>query len=710
MPLRLALLLAFASACNGTTDPDVDTDATPTPEPIDTFDTPEVPGCGTLSFETDVVPSFAVAPAWNDWADAQNQTNACTPGTESCDDCVHGGEFRTVTVLTTCSCDDISFSDSLNALSWSCTEPGGGRLELNAAGFRPGKGLGDLIDPAGPAWRPMSMHVEHDEAEADTEPAAWWTNPVEAATGTLDSPGTIYVAASDVGAPLELAADGTALVIPPDVTQTGGASTAVVRASGVDRVWVEGSIDASDDTVGVDLDGVALGVVHRASVTGSEIAGIRLVDATVGRVANVSVDGGGYGISMSGAHGTCVRGGIARDSGEAGVRVADSDDVRVALIALVGSRNWGLDVQGGTRVRARAVRVAHTENGGVRISGTNTAELSALRIGNVGGWGMEIEDDAIRPVIVDATVAGNEDGGIRVRAADAVVAQVTAVGNGGPGIEIRGDSAVLMSAASLANQDGFDLRGDATTIVDVAAVDNSGAGVSVSGGGTIHGLVAVGDNGGDDCSGNVFGGGCSNAGGSTASYTTGASGASSHTGPVAIDDPANGSDDDGTSPYNGIDDWALFENDQRGWMEAVTFSFAGDTRCINGETCRIWDWSLRPDDTVLLAVRRAHDGDDALSHTWSAGNEDDCLETPGATWSGGTCTAEFLPAAVETLDDAFGNDNGLCEDFDSCFFSRNLASYQGQGRLRVVGGWVDGAIEGVTLREFRNNGRPPAVP
>ena len=57
------------------------------------------------------------------------------------------------------------------------------------------------------------------------------------------------------------------------------------------------------------------------------------------------------------------------------------------------------------------------------------------------------------------------------------------------------------------------------------------------------------------------------------------------------------------------------------------------------------------------------------------------------------------------MDDGIGNENILCESGETCLFAPNLGSYQGHGNLLSAGAFTDGALTGITLLRYENNGR-----
>lgn len=88
-----------------------------------------------------------------------------------------------------------------------------------------------------------------------------------------------------------------------------------------------------------------------------------------------------------------------------------------------------------------------------------------------------------------------------------------------------------------------------------------------------------------------------------------------------------------------------------------------------------------------------------------AGSQSDCSSRyPGSTYSFGQCETNHLKDVIEILDDAVGNDNGLCEANETCLYNPNMGAYWGHGNLIDSGCNVSGVIQGVTLKRYAQNG------
>jgi hypothetical protein len=133
-----------------------------------------------------------------------------------------------------------------------------------------------------------------------------------------------------------------------------------------------------------------------------------------------------------------------------------------------------------------------------------------------------------------------------------------------------------------------------------------------------------------------------------------------------------------------------------------------------GEGCRIWDYSLRKEDMSIL--NKSGNGEDyndggsapALGVNSYEGGLQTCpaevLGNRNVTTKGhpfdanfqngaigyafagpssstkctsGTCYVRYLRNATEIIEDSIGDDDGLCEDNESCYYNPNIGAYQG---------------------------------
>ena len=172
-------------------------------------------------------------------------------------------------------------------------------------------------------------------------------------------------------------------------------------------------------------------------------------------------------------------------------------------------------------------------------------------------------------------------------------------------------------------------------------------------------------------------------------------------------DTTNPAGESGTEDQNEITDWLSFDTFYRGWgREGIFPSASVKNYCPRNGTCRIYDWSISEQDTVIRDILPIPQGinADTLIHIWTVANEDECHAVPGAVWNITTsvCETELLVNAVELIRDGSGNDNLLCESGEGCLYTPNLGAYQGHGDLQFMG--PGGPAGDILLYRYEING------
>ena len=208
---------------------------------------------------------------WNDYVvgDANGAIDSACDATSSAS-CLHAGERRLVTVTGLASCTDLTAIDSLFAFTWECSINNSGTAQFISTGLADGKNLSDLLDTSNfitPVFKTIQVFVQFKGgAYGETPPSTWWGNTIEnlSFTGSgpsLNSAGRIYLATLPISGKYSLDPDKVSLVMMPGVTLTGpgqGNDSIVVDTANFnpDYVWLEGTIDATGDDIGVNLTDV----------------------------------------------------------------------------------------------------------------------------------------------------------------------------------------------------------------------------------------------------------------------------------------------------------------------------------------------------------------------------------------------------------------------------------------------------------------------
>lgn len=569
-----------------------------------------------------VVSSTPDGPRWNAYVRAD--TGAPCDGTEPgpWGTCRHAGEMRDVAVLGRAACEGLTAVDDLGAFDWRC-EVRDGAAHMVTRALRAGVRLSDLVDFAAVAWRDNALHVFAAGAEIQsTEPGPWWTNPVASlGDGDLDVPGGIYLVAADATARARLLADGVALVVAPGATLRGpGDEAPVVAARDLAFLWIEGRIDAAGSGEGVRADLVRLSVLDGVKVQGAAHAGIHLLNVRACRVTDaVVVQNDTYGLLLEG-EGNLVRGLLAAGNALSGLHVIGGSDNRMAGVTAAGNGNWGVVLRASTGNVLAEVTTANHVAYGVwldRAPGTTLMDVAALDNGTAGLYLFE--------------------------SPGALLANVAATDNGFGGLILHDSSYNHLTGRVLVGGNPWNC---------------------MESGGTAPGVESV---------------TCAGTDGSDPQVTTGVSLAAAFAGKLAGDEPMNPDDVDGAAPYDAIADWTSFGPFRHWGREAETFpGVAAWGRCTDG-TCRVWDWALKPDDTLARGALAAPDGTAALTHAWDDGT-----------------VSVFLPNAVEVIGDGAGDEDLLCEAGETCRHTPDLASDPGPDAVLPLDVPGD-AVPGVTL-------------
>jgi hypothetical protein len=582
--------------------------------------------------------------------------------------CIHGGELRQVE-LPGWSCSGLRATDALEVFEWICEPAPGGALFVTH-GFREGKGLANLLTASG--FRENAVTISQGSCVVATaEPKVWWDNPVKPAPDnpstvlSLSESGTLYVVpASRASAGYNLGAEGVGLVTLAGATlrfsdagvgcdyesgelDSGVGSRKCLVAAGHEKfLWLEGSYDGT----GADL--------------------LLLRSARFARVNRLrSENHTGDNLLLVGGQAPCLT------------------DVSVA------SGYTGLRLESVTRALVRNVHASHNIAGVVAFSGSQNQLFDVVVDNNDRGLELSYAEELIALGVLAAN--NNDDGIIALGCRAMTLGMVSAINNGGVGLQtgFEGDRLRLMTSVFEANRRGLSVasaaeRPDAGNFfANVAALDNTENGIYVGSDSPrppdpvrFDGVLLVG-NVGNNCviaPGAMVGGldgACNHGPGLGTPAISVAEGWRSFLGRVLVDDAANAFDKGGLFTSGQATDWLSFENRFRAWADeptpAVPYPAAMYEGKCNSALCRIWDWRLSRQDSVL----RGRLGQFFLGVSCPASLDP---STPGAVMTDGRSPPnEFLTAARELE----GDGDGLCEANEVCVFTPNLGAYQGEALL-----------------------------
>lgn len=686
----------------------------------------------TTSSEYSVL-DFAVVPIyasngrdWNDYvdndgADYKTATGAaCDVTGTSYKDCRHAGELRMVSIPGVTSCAGLTAVDDLGWFDWSDCDTTPGYATFYAKRLKSGKGLRDLIDPAGNAWLQNRVTIS-GAYNGSSVLEAWWSNTVEAlpdnsATGSglalLSTPSTIYtLTASAETQGYAVTADKIGVVtLGTSVLSYGGDATSnfnsttgsttvapdkrgILILTGVNHAWIETKLygaaaNAAEYTLAM-LDTNFSKVTHTKTNIGEVIFrrcnSNRFIDTAYSGWGDVTLDAstGNYFEDL-GAYRKVVQ-----------ITTSPNNTFNRAMIVGSWTSLWcDASSDGSIYNQINAVNSNVSGNAGFTTSSSNLI-ISFSTTGNHPDYGY-----------VSWTGGYN------------TYLNMVSINNTSTGFMMHSNNSSIFNLVSAYNTDGVHMHGGANNIqfgANILVGSNSGSG-----------CINWGTNPGFDnnCVGTDLSLGNLNP-------ITNADPSASFLGGITADDAANASDTGATVfviPDLTTYDFLNYDTIFRTWsLYADPSNVNSSNRGVwwGGAGGRIWDWSLSSADSVLL--NRSGDGQNANGAfvngavcpseidgnatqtdmvngepSGDGSGDDDGLCEPGELCSGRT----FLTNAMEIFDDDIGDDNGLCESNEACIYAPNFGAYQGHGDYTTTSCiFQDGTVSGVTMYAYPNNGR-----
>lgn len=531
----------------------------------------------------------------------------------------------------------------------------------------------------------MPSVYDNGTAWGATPAGSWWTNPVAVnnSGGSLAVASTLYLQTQDLIGSYSLDADKVAFVIQPGVTLTGPGSTdsAAVSADTRNHLWIEGNIDADNGSFGVKLTAVDYAMLRHLAVQNANVLG------------------------------------AGNETG--GIYLIDCDHNALYDIRAANNIN-GLNLIYGDNNKLAGVSASNNEGEGVYSTHSRNNSMAGVTASNNGGDGLILQFSD-NNTVTGVTANNNYNGVDIFNDSHFNTLSSVAVANNSGGISVsRSTENVFSDLATADNTVGIGIYGDDTNGTD-------------SSNNTFTGWFEVGSNSSSDCEvyPNQTNPGlddttCANNGSSDAIPIIDITLADSFVGKAGSD--AQNADGPAASyPVNpGLFDWTHFENGYRGWgITGSTFPNLDQAGQWTSGSGSIWDWSVSAADTgannsgcasppcpALLGVLALPTGDDTLTQPWFgmplSSDDAGCVAmVAGSVWNAtdSVCETTYLQHAIEIPADGSGNDNLLCESGETCLYTPNIGSYQGHGDLVDAGMFTDGAVTGVTLMKYANNGR-----
>ncbi len=612
--------------------------------------------------------------SWNVWVTADGSACAAADAVAQ-NACIHLGERR-LFVVPGRYCTGLSASDALGVFDWACTEVGG-NADIVSLGFKPGKGLADLLNTSTLTWRSNSVTVLDGSSNIIASSAfeTWWDNPITGLGSAAPVPNAVHVWATMTPTDLVISYPNVTILGPgPAFPATGDPSTSsaaiVVYAP---FTWIENvTVRPGGSKAGIELNNTAFPVVRNSWVAGAAY-GFLLTNTNNGRLENVAATSSTYdGVYAYGSDFNALTYVSSVDNAANGLLLDDSSGNVLRHIRAAGNRIHGIYLSGSYNVVAGAV-AASNANTGIDVVGNASRGnvLSVITTGNNGSAGLWMGGGGAGPV------------GTRVLNLAAI--------NDGIGLGSGTDGTYLADVAT----SSLYIEASNNTFARVLEIAD---GLCVFSGAPVSpGLTPS----------------CANAGPSSAAITLGGVDfAAAIGGKVVFDDPRNPSDNLGYANYSPDLDWIDFTTPLRAWGTDGGPFPSSDNRgaCATTGNCRIWDWRVLAGDSgiggtspALRGVVAFPDYGTPLPHDWHALDATACAAIAGARWDVGTttCSTIVFPDMIEV--DAGGNGNGLCEWGEACLYTPNIGAYQGEGQGVYVE-TISGAGPGVDVYQYAVNG------
>lgn len=634
-----------------------------------------------------VTPLYASAAQWNDYvkvSDPQlsrdHQPDLPCDGSESgVGGCLHGGERRRVETMAT-SCAGLSLQETLARFNWRCVLIDG-TASFVSTGLKDEARLYDLLDASASTWKNNDVRVfRNGLLIAKTAPARWWTNTVNlvtnltafSATGT----GTIHLVTGPLPSTgISLAADKVAFVVAPAAKVTwqdsgspncpSGSLYCLVNATDRKHLWLEGRFEGRDPNTGTTNNFVNYGFL----MSGVKFSRFRHLELSRSGTAGT---GGGLFLTIG------TSGGSSNNLIQ-WYRAANVQTNPLLITAAASSGNTLADLNVGNTTGGPAVMLASAgpDNSLVRAVFANASST---------GLSATATEDLM---LSHLTVANNLNIGVNTSSLKSgSLQQLLILNNGSHGLQLQSNDSRTTHAKIFTSGNGGYSLNEMNTAVQPSS-------------GFQHGLWV-----GDCASAGTWSAlsiGClPNLGYAGMLLTVGPSLTSMFH--QTFTETINASPGEIT-PTN-ITDWLRFQNPFRAWGRTTDRTMplpASRGSCANsgpsGTDCAVWDYSLTTGSSALNV-----NGVFVPGSACPASVSGNTMETMTTTLTGGG-TRKVLVNASEILNDAVGNDNGLCESGEACIFSPNIGAYQGHGGLAAdTCLFADDVVSGVKMFGYQLNG------
>ncbi len=642
--------------------------------------------------------------------------------------CAHGGEKRKVVIFGQTSCAGLTITESLGVFDWKCVIDISTNLAtFYSVGLKSGKGLKDLIDST-PAWKLNSVQITQLSAGviSNSISASWWTNSIVNFSGGLDNstttlikqlntPGTIYVATSDVTTyGYNITASNIAVVnlgstkfkkYEPSNTNNcdmsgspAGNTIDTMFCSSVQKYnWLEVNIDgvsgaAFPASYGLYLAGWSYSRFNNVTVspvaTNVNAAAVTLKSSSKNLVTGLTIHTAASGLELNASSTNTIR-----NLGVSNAKGAFDATTSIYL-------NSGSNLNHFYDVRVSNPGSPSNSTSAILLSLSSSNVFSRVTefnlIGNTGSSklteGVQLAAGSTNNIFTQLLVSFGTDSGILLTGngvSNNIFSQVTLLNNlwnaiyFGAGDYNNNGFISLVGAnqtKAIESDAGASSSTTANMLRDAYLTNSSNYALDVSQNGLLslsgfmyHGTESA-------CAGSS---GDSSTICSNSNSRSGADLSSAFFGRVVSDDTKN-PDDGGVGFFSGAytslsASGALdFDFMTRGWGTSAGYIFP-NSALRNSTLSNLGIWDFRP-----------LSGAGIYNRSYSGSSVNGSTPTDGSACSAGTVFLNdfiviggvtFLRNAIEIDGDGVGNDNGLCESNEDCIYAPNIGAYQGSGGI-----------------------------
>lgn len=619
-------------------------------------------------------PAFSSYKNWNDYLvndgnKFHDATQTVCPGgsTGGHNSCINGGLVQKMVLPELVTCNRVGVRDSLGVFSWSCDDSNATTI-LYSTDLIGSKGLMDLIQ--GYAFKKNSVVVKVDNVDTySSDSETWWDNPIEelpdspfgsaiSLTNSGSTAGKIFVLSSSKNADKYIVDENkvSVVILKNNVLKKFSASAQVYFLNFNSRLynWLEGYIDGNSLNSSIILANSSFMRIHNANIYNFTSTGISAGVGYNNIISNFKILNGHTAINNT-ATGTLIRDGVISGMTSYHLQNINGSFVKNMVLANNSNPSWTVIAYPNESIFSNITIANNSTSYGMRLFGSYHNLFHNFLISNSG-----------------STAIYSWQG------AHNTFSQLLTVGSSTAEIQI---STTQNEANKFTNNLVIEDLAECSATNDTAFSSGLTPGTCLS-----HGPYS-------DVSLRVVP----------------LDQSKFFAGKVTSTDSINLNNSLGTSLFSVISDWFRFENPFRVWgVDGSAFPNSDNKGGCTAGTCRIWDYRLLNDS-----------GNMAFNNTHNVLTKNDpfvagavCpLAVAGSVYTTYTntntaTTYTFLTNAVEIIGDGIGNDNVLCESGESCLYTPNFGSYQGEGDYLKQGtcDFQNGTISNVKLYAYPTNG------